>query len=202
MEESFEEGEEIAHNRTEKEGENDLDNRLEKDGNNAYRAGLKSLCNAEGEGEENEAYSVVKSNDGKENIRERTLCLILLYNHESCRRCCCGSYCTENDSRLEGELIGHKEVEADKNCVNQESCENSLEDADYGCLLACCLELGKTEFVTDGECDEAESNLRKSGEMLDLLHAAESETGNSELADEIRTDENTCNEVCRNRRKF
>ena len=99
MEEALKEGDEEAHNCTEKERKDNLNQRLHDNRNNVGRACNQRLGYAEGNGKENEADSVIKCNDGEQNIGKRPLCLVLADNHEGCGRGGCGGNGTKHDSR-------------------------------------------------------------------------------------------------------
>ena len=142
MEELLAEVEEKSHNRAEYKREDDLKHRLDEhrgDADAACRA--KSLCHSEGDGEEHEAYRIVKSNDGQKNIGERALCLILTDNHQGCGRGGSRRDRAENYSGGKRKLVGLCEMEADQSRINEEGGYHRLKNADDRRLLAYLLQL-------------------------------------------------------------
>ena len=194
VEEFFAKCEEQTHHKAEHEREDDLKKGFEDDGKYFHRACADGFCDAEGDRENNETYCVVKCYDGKEDVGQRTLCLILTNDHE----CRCGSSCrsnsAENDRCREGEVLGHEEVETDEDRIYCETGEYRLEDTDHSCLLTDLFELGKAEFVTHRKGDEAEGDIGNDAEAMKLL-GGDTDAGNVKRTKEKRTDENACYEV-------
>ena len=97
MEILFAKSEKQAHNETEQERQYDFQKRLQDDGGNADGRAQR-LGNAEGNGKDHETDCVVKRYDGKKDVGNGTLCLILLNNHQrgGGSRCRCNG--GKNDS--------------------------------------------------------------------------------------------------------
>ena len=194
VEELLAECEEKTHDEAERERKYNLENGFKNDGEHVYGTGVDGFCDTEGDREYNETDSVVKRNDGEEDVGQRTLCLILTNDHE----CCCGSGCgcngTENDRCGKGKMLRHSEMESDENDVYDKACEDCLEDTDDGSLFTDLLELSETEFVTDRECDEAERYVGNDAEACKLI-VGDTDTGDIKCAEEKRSDQDTCDEV-------
>ena len=197
MEEAFEEGEEEAHHKSERKRENDLKDRLNEHRDHVDSARNQCLGNAERNGEENETDGIVERDDGKKNVGQGALCLILTDDHQRSGRCGCRSDGTENDGGRERELVGSCQMNSDEHRVHQKRSNDSLHDSDDSSLLARLFELSETELVTDGKGDKAERHVGDNGIGFDVCHADKAKSGNTELTENVRSDEDTRNEVCR-----
>ena len=189
--------EEYAHDRTECDRKHNLENGIDKHGNNVNDTGVNGLGDAEGNREYDKTYRVVKSNYGKEEVGERALCLILLYNHESCGRSGRGSYCAENDSGGKGKhVIANDEGEGDENDIHNDAGEERLEDTDDGSLAADLLELGNSELVTDRKGDEAKSEVAK--DLVVVRGVVGGVKADAKSSEKEGSDEDARNEICGN----
>ena len=199
-EESLGEGEKITHNGAENERKNDLEKGIYNHGDGVNGAGVDSTRNTEGDREDDKSNSVVKSNNGEENVGYGTLSFVLANDHKSSGRSGRGCNCTKDDSRGKGKTsFGKDEGKSDKACVHDNGCDESLRDTDNGSLLTDLFELIKAEFVTDGECDESEREIAKDlvlfGGVCLVVKA------DAELTEEVGADENARNEICGYRRE-
>ena len=197
MEELLKESKEQTHNKSESERENYLEDRLENYRKYVYLSVNKRLCNTERYCKQYETYRVVKRDDGKEYIGKRSLCLVLTDDHKSCRRSGSRCDCAKHDSRRKRKLVGHKEVQTDESCINDQSRKYRLNYSDDGRLLTRLLELSESELVSDGKRDKSKCDVRKQAKGLDLIHTCKSESLDAERAEKVRTDQNSCNEICR-----
>ena len=149
MEEALGVVEEEAENDTQSKRKKDLEKRLENyrgDGNVARRDRAR---NTKGYSEKDKADRVVDCNNGKKHIGQGTLCLILLYYHEGSGRGGSRRDSAEYDSgRERKDLLAEYEVKTDKKRVNNESCNDRLEDADDGSRLTYLFELRNAELIT------------------------------------------------------
>ena len=190
-------GKEHAHNCAEHDGKYNLKKRVYNHGYDIHNAGVDRLGNAEGYREDNKTNRVVKSNDGQEEVCERPLRLILLYNHQSCGRSGSGSNCAENDSRREGEhLLTYDEGEHDENDINDNAGEQCLEDTDHGRLASDLLKLGESELITYRKGNKAECEVTE--DLVVLGRVVGRVKADAELSEEERADKHTRNKVCSN----
>ena len=189
--------EEHTHNSAESDGKHNLENGIDKHGNNVNDTGVNGLSDTEGNRENDKTYRVVKSNYGKEEVGERTLSLILLYNHEGCRGSGCSSYCTEYDSGGKGEhVIANTKGEGDENDIHNDAGEESLEDTDNGSLAADLLKLRDSELVTDRKGDEAESEIAE--DLVVVRFVVDIIKADTEFSKEEGADKNARDKVCSN----
>ena len=87
-------------------------------------------------------------------------------------------------------------MQTDERRINHNRCNNGLEDTDYGSLFTNLFELRDAELVTYCECDKTERNVRDYGVGCNVLVADKADAGNADKSENVRADENTCNEVC------
>jgi hypothetical protein len=89
-------------------------------------------------------------------------------------------------------------MKADKGDIYNDCGYNCLQNA-YDCGLAADLfKMRETKFVSDRECDEAESYVADDGEIVNVLHRDKAEAGNTERTENIRANENAGYEICGN----
>ena len=62
--------------------------------------------------------------------------------------------------------------------------------------------MGQTELVAHRECDEAQSGLGDDPEALSLLLGVKADARDIQCAQAVRTDQQTCNQVCGDRRQM
>ena len=86
--------------------------------------------------------------------------------------------------------------------IDHNSRDDRLQNADGDGLLTHRFELRDAELVADGERDEAERRLRDDAEALHLLQRIEADVRNVQRAETERTDEQTADEVRRDRRQM
>ena len=195
MEEALEEGEQQSHDHTEQKREHDLKDRLDDDRQDVDSSRHHGLGDAEGNGEQHKSYRIVEGDDGEQNFRYRALRLILTHDHE--RRGGSGgrSNSAQHNGGGKGKLIGHQEVQTDQERIDEKRGKHRLKDADDRCLLARFFQVGQTELVADGKGDKAEGNVADDRKLIDLLHRAKAEAGYADRTQQIRSDEDTCNQI-------
>ena len=197
VEEALHIGEQNSHNKAECKREHYLKERLKDDLKELYRLGAERARYTEGNSEHNKSDRIVDCNDGKKEVGELTLCLILLYYHKGSGRSGSSSYGTEYKSGRERKLIcTDDKVQSDKECINNNRSENSLEDTDNGSLLSYLFKSRDTELVTHRKGDEAESDLRDEAEALYLREIVEAESLNAECTEAEGADNNSRNKIC------
>lgn len=196
VEELFGEVEYKTDHCAEYEGCDNFNNGIYDDGDHIEMTLFECACDAEGDCENHKTYNVVESNYGKEHLGERTVSLVLLYNHEGCCRCGCGCDCAEGDRAGEGESVGHCEVYHCESHVNEYSSYNSLEDRDYDSLTTGFLQFGHTELVAHCKRDKAESCVGDDGELGEIFVGDKADAFNSETAETVGTDEDSGYQIC------
>lgn len=199
MEESFKEAKEEAHHKSESKRESDLKNGIDDERDEVDVAEHQCLCYAKGDSKENESHSIVKRDDGEKQIGQRALRLVLTDYHQ--RRGGRGSRSdgTEHDGGGQGKLVGHCKMDSDKHGVHQDRGDNGLENSDDRCLLSRLFQLSETKFVTDGEGNKAECHVGKERKGFCVnIGLGKANALHAESAEHVRSDKNTCHEICRN----
>ena len=190
-------GEEDTHNSTECDGKNNLENGVYKHRYEIYNTGVNRLCNTEGNCKYNKTYRVVKSNYGEQEVGERSLSLILLYNHEGCGGSGSGRYCAENDCRGQREyVVAYDKGEENKHYVYNDAGENSLEDTDDSSLTADLLKLRNSELVTNSKSDEAKCKVTE--DLVVVRSVVGGIKADAESSEKEGADEDTRDKICGN----
>ena len=200
VEELFKLGEHPTHNSTENEGENYLHDGVYDDGEKIHLTAYEGLGDTEGDRKNDKTYGIVESNDGQKEVGKGSLCLVLTNDHKGCGGRGCGCDRTEGDKLGNGELIGHQKMNTEKGEVNEQGCNERLNDTDGKCLLTRLFQLLEAELVSDRECDKAEGNLGDKTEGGNSLTGGEAETVNTEGAEAVRAYQHARNKICGNGR--
>lgn len=193
----------------------DLNERLNYDRNNAGVAAADGLSHTEHYCENYQTYCVVQSNDGKKEVGEWTLCLVLTNYHQGRRGSGCGCDSRKDQHCGEGKDIlarGFNKyvVQSEKHAATNDGGDYRLQNTDDGCLLTGLLKLGKLEFASDRKGYKAERDVADDSEGVNVLKVWVSEAevksaGKSDSAKAEATDENTCDEIagdCRELQKL
>ena len=156
---------------------------------------MHGVCDAEGDGEDDKAHRIVERDDRQKQIDKLTLGLVLAHDHQ----CGCGRRGggdgAEDDGLINADDLREAKVEDQQRGIDQHRGDKCLRDADDGCLTAGFFEGGKAEFVADGERDEAEGNVGDDGELVDRVHRDKAEAVKPKLADAVRADQNTGDQI-------
>ena len=160
VEQRFELCEHPAADRAQSQRADDLQKRVDHDRNEVKRVRVERLCNAEGDGEHDQAHRVVQCDDRQQQVHQRALGLVLPDDHQgSCRSRRCGN-CAEGDGLGNGQLAVCKENDRDQRDIHKERRGQRLQNADDKRLLAGFFEVGKTELAADRKRDKAERDVR------------------------------------------
>ena len=195
VEELFGKVEQQTDQRTEDKGCNDFHQRIYNNGDDIKRAVFQSLGNPEGDRKHNQTDHVVECNNGKEHLGQRTVRLVLLDDHERCGGSRSRSDRTERNGAGQRELFGHDEVKRDQRDVHKDRRNDRLEDRNHNRLAADVLEFGQTELVPHRHCDKAESRFGNDRVGRNVLMRDKTKSGNTELSETVRPDENPGNQI-------
>ena len=100
---------------------NDLKQGVDQHAHDAQcRAACKGLCNAEGDGKDNQADGIVQRDDGQQQIDQRAFGLVLIDDHEGCGRCGGRGYRAQGDGRGNADLIRHEKMQAKQTQIDQQ----------------------------------------------------------------------------------
>ena len=113
MEEAFHKVEYKPHDKSEQNRENYLKDRLQHDRKDADVARADRLCNSEGDREQYKTHGVVERYDREQNGGQRSLCLVLLDDHQRGGGSRCGGDGTQSDRHRQRQLIRRDEMEGD-----------------------------------------------------------------------------------------
>ncbi len=153
------------------------------------------LGDTEGDGEDHQADSVIQSDNGQQDVRDRTLGLILTDNHQGGSRGGCRGDGAQGDGHRHGQQIRHDEMQGDQGDIHKDGGNHSLQDTDDGGLLTGLLQGGKAELMTDGKGDETQGHVRDHGQGVHLLRGVEAQAGYAESAQDAGPDQDTGNQV-------
>ena len=195
VEVDFHFAEDPAQQRTQAQGGHDFNDGVEQDGDHVDFTADEGLCDAVGNGEDDQTHCIVQSDDGQQNVGEGTLCLILVDDHHGSGRSRCGGDGTQDDAGGNGQLIAQDQVQAQQHCIYQQAGSQGLEHGDDSGLTADMLQGGQAEFVTDGECDEAQGHIGNETHFFHEFKGVEAQAGNTQLAQNQGTNQNARNEV-------
>ena len=196
VEELFGEVKQQADQRTENQGCNNFHQRIYNNGDDIKRAVFQSLGNPEGDRKHDQTDHVVERNDGKEHLGQRAVRLVLLDDHERCGGSRSRSDRTERNGAGQRELVGHDEVKQDQRDVHEDRRNDCLEDRNHNRLAADVLEFRKTELVAHRHRDKAESRFGNDRVGRNVLMRDKTKSGNTELSETVRTDQNPGNQIC------
>ena len=203
VERPLHQGQEEAQHSAQKERKNDLQHGLYQHRDHTHVSAVESLGHTHGHGKEDETHGIVQSDDGKQQIGQGTLGLILAYHHEGGGGS--GGRCdgSQQDAGGEREVVyagggDEQVVNAHQDGIHHQGGHDGLEDTDDGGLLTRVLEILEAELVADIEGDEAQGDIRNNGEAAYGRHTvveAEAESADNEAADTVGTDDHACDEV-------
>lgn len=198
----FQTGQDKAHNRTQDQGSQYFNQWFYQNGNDADRTAHQGSGNTGGNREDNQSDGVIQSDDRQQDGGERTFGFVLFYNHQgSCRS---GSGCdgAKHDGHWNGDDIRHQEVKHHHYNIHQKGSHKSLYEGNNSSLETDAFQLREPELVTDIKGDEAQSHITEYREGFYMFGAYKAQTGDLELSQYIRADQNTGDQVSGDGRKL
>ena len=201
MEQGFKPRQHIAGGSAEQQRDGDFDERVEQHRDQVQRAAEERARHAERYGEHDEAHGVVERDNGQQQIRQGSLCLVLAHDHERGGRGGRRGDGAERDCRGQGKDLRGEQVERDERSVHQQRRRERLHHADDERLPAGLPQRAEPELVANGEGDEPQRDVGHHIERAELRIGGKADARDAEPAEEERADQQPGEQVGRHIRK-
>ena len=166
-------------------------------------AEVDRLGHAEADREHDQTHRVIQRDDRQQQIGQFALRLVLADDHQRRRRSGRRRNRAQHNRVCQGHRIAeHEEMQPDEHQIDHQRRHQRLKNADHRRLLAGVAKLGQAELVADGKGDKAERHVVKQAQRFHVAVRREAQTLYAELAQAVRADQNTRNQVARHSRQL
>ena len=196
-------GEDAAHHKAQQDGEHDFQQRLNEDARHVVMAVVDRLGHAEADREHDQTHRVIQRDNRQQQVGQFALRLVLTNDHQRRRRGGRRRNRAQHNRVRQGHRIAeHEDMQPDEHQIDHQRRRQRLKNADHRRLLAGVAKLGQAELVADGKGDEAERHVVKQAQRFHVAVRREAQTLYAELAQAVRADQNTRNQVARHSRQL